>query len=62
MKPKPWIRVVDTASVPKTHVAGWMLVVDQPVVKEPIGQRIVETPENLERVVKPEIEKALAAS
>jgi cytochrome c553 len=49
LRPKAWIRVVETASVPKTHVAGWMLVVDQPVVKEPIGQRIIETPENLER-------------
>lgn len=48
LKPKPWIRVVETATVPKTHVAGWMLVADQPVVKEPIGQRIIETPENLE--------------
>lgn len=48
LKPKPWIRVVETATVPKTHVAGWMLVVNQPVVQEPIGQRIIETPENLE--------------
>ena len=49
LKPKPWIRVVETATVPKTHVAGWMLVTDEPVVHEPIGQRIVETPINLER-------------
>jgi cytochrome c553 len=48
LKPKPWIRVVETATVPKTQVAGWMLVADEPVVKEPIGQRIIETPENLE--------------
>lgn len=49
LKPKPWIRVVETATVPKTHVAGWMLVADQPVVKEAIGERIIETPENPER-------------
>jgi cytochrome c553 len=49
LKPKPSIRVVETATVPKTHVAGWMLVVDQPVVKERIGERIIETPENPER-------------
>ncbi len=48
LKPKPWIRVVETATVPKTHVAGWMLVADEPAVKEPIGNRIIETPENLE--------------
>lgn len=46
---KPWIRVVETNTVPKTHVAGWMLVADTPAANEPIGQRIIETPENLER-------------
>jgi cytochrome c553 len=49
LKPRPWIRVVETAMVPKTRVAGWMLVVSEPVMMEPIGQRIIETPENLER-------------
>ncbi len=49
LKPKPWIRVVETRTVPKTHVAGWMLVVSEPVTKEPIGRRIIEIPENLER-------------
>lgn len=48
LKPKQWIRVVETATVPKTHVAGWMLVVNEPVVKEPIAGRIIETPENLD--------------
>jgi len=46
---KPWIRVVETSTVPKTHVAGWMLVADTPSATEPIGQRIIETPEDLER-------------
>jgi len=49
LKPKPWIRVVETATVPKTHVAGWMLVVSEPVAQKPIGHRIIETAENLER-------------
>lgn len=49
LKPKSWIRVVETATVPKTHVGGWMLVISEPVAKEPIGQRIIEIPENLER-------------
>jgi cytochrome c553 len=44
---KPWIRVIETATVPKTHVAGYMLVPDVAGAKEPIGKRIVETPENL---------------
>lgn len=46
---KPWIRVVETGTVPKTHVSGWMLVPSTPAATEPIGQRIIETPENLER-------------
>jgi cytochrome c553 len=46
---RPWIRVVETNTVPKTHVAGWMLVASEPAATEPIGQRIIEMPENLER-------------
>jgi cytochrome c553 len=49
LKRKPWIRVVETATVPKTHVAGWMLVASTPVGTEPIGERVIEMPENLER-------------
>ncbi|MGC1451278.1 MAG: c-type cytochrome [Candidatus Sulfotelmatobacter sp.] len=49
LKPRPWIRVVETSTVPGTHVAGWMLVPSDPVEMESIGQRIIETPENLER-------------
>ena len=49
MKPKPWIRVIEAKFVPKTHVAGWMLVVSTPHEMESIGDRIIETPENLER-------------
>ncbi len=49
LKPRPWIRVVETDTVPKTHIAGWMLIVTDENDKEPIGQRIIETPENLER-------------
>jgi len=47
LAPKPWIRVVEAATVPRTHVAGYMLVPDEGGVTEPIGQRIVETPENV---------------
>lgn len=49
LHPRPWIRVVETDTVPKTHVAGWMLVADNTGETEPIGERIIETPENLER-------------
>jgi cytochrome c553 len=46
---QPWIRIVETSTVPKTHVAGWMLVADTSAATEPIGQRIIEMPEDLER-------------
>lgn len=48
LKPAPWIRVVETDTVPKTKVGGWMLIADGSST-EPIGQRIIEMPENLER-------------
>jgi cytochrome c553 len=46
---RPWIRVVEAETVPKTHVAGWMLVASEPPATEPIGARIIEMPEDLER-------------
>lgn len=46
---RPWIRVVEAATVPQTHVAGWMLVASEPPATEPIGARIIEMPEDLER-------------
>lgn len=49
LKQKQWIRVVESDSVPKTHVVGWMLAVIEPREMEPIGQRIIETPEDLAR-------------
>jgi cytochrome c553 len=49
LKPQPWIKVVETTDVPKTSVQGWMLVASDDGGREPIGQRIVETPDNLTR-------------
>jgi cytochrome c553 len=46
---KPWIRVVESATVPKTKIAGGMLAKDEAGGTEPIGQRIIEMPEDLER-------------
>jgi cytochrome c553 len=43
------VRVVETAEVPKTAVAGWFLTDTQSGEKEPIGSRIIEVPENLEQ-------------
>ena len=49
LKYKPWIRVVETETVPKTHVAGSMLVPLEGAGMEPIGQRIIEIAEDVAR-------------
>jgi cytochrome c553 len=48
MKWTPWIRVVETSTVPKVVSRGGMWI-PQAGEKEPIGLRIVETPEDPER-------------
>lgn len=47
-KPVPWIRVVETKTVPKTHANNWMLIPDTDGGTEPIGDRVIEVPENAE--------------
>jgi cytochrome c553 len=49
LSPRPWIRVIETDTVPETTVAGWMYVAVENGGVEPIGQRIIEMPEDLER-------------
>ena len=49
LKPQRTIKVVETDSVPKTQVEGMFLVPLSNGEKEPIGQRIIEVPVDLER-------------
>jgi cytochrome c553 len=48
MKWTPWIKVVETTMVPKTRNAGGMYLTLEGGEKEPLGQRIIETPEDAE--------------
>jgi cytochrome c553 len=48
MKWTPWIKVVETNTVPKTRIAGGMFLALEGGGKEPLGQRIVEMPANTE--------------
>ncbi|MFP5249709.1 MAG: c-type cytochrome [Acidobacteriota bacterium] len=48
LKLTPWVRVVETGAVPRTHIAGGMLVADGEG-REPIGSRIIEVPVNEEQ-------------
>jgi cytochrome c553 len=45
----PWIKVVETATVPKTRIAGGMFLKLDGGETEPIGNRIIEMPEDTER-------------
>ena len=51
MKWTPWIKVVEASAVPKTRVAGGMFIAIEGTGAgtEPLGQRIIEVPENAER-------------
>jgi len=46
---RPWTHVIETVTVPKTHVAHWMLVPDADGKREPIGDRIIETSTDVAR-------------
>jgi cytochrome c553 len=47
MKWTPWIKVIETSTVPRTRNANGMFLVEGNE-KEPLGKRILETPENAE--------------
>ena len=49
MKWTPWIKVVETATVPKTRIAGGMFLKLEGSETEPIGARIIEVPDDTER-------------
>jgi cytochrome c553 len=45
----PWIRVVETRTVPKTRIVGNLFLPATPAATEPIAGRIIETPEDEEQ-------------
>jgi cytochrome c553 len=47
----PWLKVVETDTVPKTRIAGGMFIAAEGAAAgtEPIGQRIIEVPVNAEQ-------------
>lgn len=49
LKPASYVKVVETATVPKTVVAGWTLIPAPDGGTEPIGNRIIEMPEDFAR-------------
>jgi cytochrome c553 len=49
LQPQFRIKVIESETVPHTHVAGWILAVDKAGPREPMGQRIIEVPEDVEQ-------------
>ena len=49
LTPRSAIKIVETVNVPKTRVVDWHLAVALIPGTEPLGQRIIEVPENLEQ-------------
>jgi cytochrome c553 len=49
LQPQFRIKVVESDTVPRIYVAGWILAVDKAGPSEPIGQRIIEVPEDVEQ-------------
>ena len=49
MKWTPWIKVVEASTVPKTRIAGGMFLKLEGGETEPIGDRIIEVPDDTER-------------
>lgn len=49
LEPMPWIRVVETDTVPETVVSGWMYIEKAGGGTEALGMRIIEMPEDLHR-------------
>ncbi len=47
---RKWIRVVETDTVPKTQISSHNMLVKAGSGREPIGMRIIEMPENLDRI------------
>ena len=49
LPPQSFVRVVETSVIPKTQIAGWLYKFDKQGQQEPLGQRIIEGPEDFEQ-------------
>jgi cytochrome c553 len=46
LRPQSFIRIVETAQVPKSEIAGWLFKFNPEGAHEPLGERILEGPED----------------
>lgn len=49
LPPKSFVRVVESSVIPKAKIAGWLFKFDRQGEQEPLGQRIIEGPDDFEQ-------------
>lgn len=49
LPPQSFVRVVESSTIPKSTIAGWLYKFDRQGQQEPLGQRIIEGPEDFEQ-------------
>ena len=49
LPPQSFTRVVESATIPKSKIAGWLFKFERQGEKEPLGQRILEGPEDFDQ-------------
>jgi cytochrome c553 len=49
MKPKPMTRVIEADTIPKVDIDGWIFKKSEAGGTEPLGERVVEVPDDFER-------------
>ena len=49
LPPQSFVRVVEASTVPKSQIAGWLFKFERAGEQEPLGQRILEGPEDFDQ-------------
>ena len=49
LRPQSFVRVVEASIIPKSKIAGWLFKFDRQGEQEPLGQRIIEGPEDFDQ-------------
>jgi len=49
LRPQSFVHVVETSTIPKAQIAGWLFKFDKQGEQEPLGQRIIEGPEDFDQ-------------
>ena len=61
LKPRKRIKVVESDMVPKSYIAGLVWAAGENGEREPLGQRILEIPDDLTRLIRQSAPERLAS-